>query len=354
MNSYIGAQCMVCENIFKEGDDVVFCPDCGTPFHRSCFKSVGHCINETLHASGEEWTPPKDIGETRDTDTEENEDTLCKRCGKQNLPSAYFCSACGFPLQHLVDTEHPGVTPPSDAFKGQKWGGYIPAENPDEYHDNLTLHPQLVNFSDPLCGFSPDEEYDEGVTLGEIAEYVDTNTHYYLPIFKNIKTYGTGFAWNFIALLFPELYFAYRKMPLYALVALFLRFALIFPEVIRALSLTQLSGAVIEWAQGFNTQSTAFVMLLTLFQIANFVRMFFFASNANKMYYKKVINSVLFWRELYTHREEFPDVIAAEQPIGEVLRKHGGTSPFWLIVFILLLCLPIGILMMQLSTYTPI
>ena len=46
------AFCPVCNRKFEEGDDVVYCPECGTPHHRDCYKAVGHCVNRGLHASG--------------------------------------------------------------------------------------------------------------------------------------------------------------------------------------------------------------------------------------------------------------------------------------------------------------
>ena len=45
--------CPVCGNDFNEDDDVVFCPECGTPHHRSCWMENGKCINENLHGTEE-------------------------------------------------------------------------------------------------------------------------------------------------------------------------------------------------------------------------------------------------------------------------------------------------------------
>jgi predicted amidophosphoribosyltransferase len=41
--------CPVCNNVFKDDDDVVVCPDCGTPHHRDCYKALGECKNKSLH-----------------------------------------------------------------------------------------------------------------------------------------------------------------------------------------------------------------------------------------------------------------------------------------------------------------
>lgn len=47
----------MCGKAFVQGDDIVVCPDCGTPHHRACYRSLGHCANEAQHATGEQWSP---------------------------------------------------------------------------------------------------------------------------------------------------------------------------------------------------------------------------------------------------------------------------------------------------------
>ena len=36
--------CPVCEKKFENGDDIVVCPECGTPHHRECYDSLGRCF----------------------------------------------------------------------------------------------------------------------------------------------------------------------------------------------------------------------------------------------------------------------------------------------------------------------
>ena len=56
MADYKGNTCPVCKQKFKEADDIVVCPDCGTPYHRECWKKVGVCVHQADHAAGFEWT----------------------------------------------------------------------------------------------------------------------------------------------------------------------------------------------------------------------------------------------------------------------------------------------------------
>ena len=52
MSFYDNKSCPVCGNAFEEGDDIVVCPECGTPHHRECYNLSGHCVNAGLHKSG--------------------------------------------------------------------------------------------------------------------------------------------------------------------------------------------------------------------------------------------------------------------------------------------------------------
>ena len=47
----------------KKADDIVVCPDCGTPYHRECWKKVGVCVHQADHAAGFEWTPDNVISD---------------------------------------------------------------------------------------------------------------------------------------------------------------------------------------------------------------------------------------------------------------------------------------------------
>ncbi|MDE6659854.1 MAG: DUF2628 domain-containing protein [Eubacterium sp.] len=49
---YENNKCPVCNKQFEKGDDVVVCPDCGTPHHRECYQSIGKCANKDKHESG--------------------------------------------------------------------------------------------------------------------------------------------------------------------------------------------------------------------------------------------------------------------------------------------------------------
>ncbi len=178
MPNYTGCPCKVCQNIFKAEDDIVVCPECGTPYHRSCYTAKGTCINTELHASGMSW---QEVHRSKLTDR------VCPNCSHINAPDAAACSICHTPLKEDPSGE-PGIN----------------VVMPDGR--TMSFRPD-----DPCCGLSPNEEFD-GETLGDIASYVKRNTLYYIPLFKRFKDTGKKISVNFPCLLFPHLYFASRKM----------------------------------------------------------------------------------------------------------------------------------------------
>lgn len=200
MGKYTGSKCMVCQNAFKEDDDIVVCPDCGTPYHRSCYASKGHCINDALHQSGMGWQ------ETQNKHREKLGGKECPHCHHVNLPDARECAVCHRPVGAAEQAYDAGA-----------------AGNP------FTFNP-----ADPCCGLSPDEEF-EGEKLGHIAASVGTNTLYYIPIFKRFKETGKKISLNLSCLLFPHLYFAYRRMWVPALLVMLASALLGIPAMLSSL-----------------------------------------------------------------------------------------------------------------------
>ena len=77
---------------FNDSDDIVVCPECGTPYHRDCYKQVGECINTELHDNGISWSQKKRDEEKTAYEAKEI-DKVCPRCGylsRISAPNADF------------------------------------------------------------------------------------------------------------------------------------------------------------------------------------------------------------------------------------------------------------------------
>ncbi|MCM1480623.1 MAG: hypothetical protein NC085_13040 [Muribaculaceae bacterium] len=323
MSNYTGLRCTVCSEKFTEADDIVVCPECGTPYHKDCYKKEGKCVNTALHESGGTWKPSYDTG----SDGSENEAVVCKFCGYANPPLTLFCQKCGMPAQGLENINTPNIVKDLGA------NGETDADGRDSLDKLLDDHPLkafMVNYSDPLCGFNPEEDFD-GVKMSELGDFVGTNTHYYLPAFKKMKqTKGRFMTFNFSALLVPELYFSYRKMPLYALAALIARFVLLAPRFIYVCSLFPSCGALYEFASRFDFAGTAFRGVTTLCTVVTYLLMFTAGVFGNKIYFGHVLKKI----------RTIKEYCADGEPTARILHEKGGTSGLWLTLFICLMAVP--------------
>ena len=89
MARYTNNHCPVCEQAFTDADDIVVCPECGTPYHRECWKKVGACVHEAEHAAGFEWKPDADPAD--EADTARHLAVCPKRRTGQPLPGVRRC-----------------------------------------------------------------------------------------------------------------------------------------------------------------------------------------------------------------------------------------------------------------------
>lgn len=194
---YFGYKCQVCDNEFVKGDDVVVCPECGTPHHRECYSNLGHCVNENKHSQGYDYLKDIEKQKAENTDINNEELIICKVCGTKNPSDAFFCSRCGEPFQNFTANENVS----NDNNKEQQ---------PQSPISTIEGAPNIIMF-DPLAGIKPDTDLGDGVTVGEAAKYVRQNTPYFATVFNNIKTFSKS-RFNFCAAIFGGGYLLYRKM----------------------------------------------------------------------------------------------------------------------------------------------
>lgn len=190
MLKYSGQTCPVCHKTFTDTDDVVVCPECGTPHHRVCYQKNGQCINTPKHGSFD-WGKDERVTPVEETFNPKKEvGYICPRCGTNNHPEALFCENCQLPR-----------------------GG-----NPQDYKQQPIMG-QGAAFQTEN---NPYGHVDvDGVDAADLAIFVDRNTQRYIP--KFIKNRKIG--WNWGAFIFGPLWFLYRKMTSVGLVLLVLFFA---------------------------------------------------------------------------------------------------------------------------------
>lgn len=222
MNHHAG-ECPVCKKPFTPGDDVVICPICGAPYHRECYLKEGKCVFTEKHKAGFEYTPPRSphgpppgeesySGGGTDSASGRNGGVLCKNCQTVNDARNIFCEQCGASL-HSNYNPGPGAgsTPGPDA--GAPGGGYG---------------------SSPFGGFGgfggaayqqPPTDLSgelDGIPARDWAAFIGTSAPVYLSRMRSQDQRGSKLGIILTAFFFPCFYFAYRKMWLWAALALVL------------------------------------------------------------------------------------------------------------------------------------
>lgn len=207
---YTGETCPVCNQVFQEDDDIVVCPDCGTPHHRKCYLKNKHCANEALHQSGFVWAPtaapvppaqpentmppiqsvPQAFGQQppygQPTD-DGHKIVFCPNCGAQNPAEEPNCLNCGARLYNNPQYRSP--YPPQ-------------VQLPDMTHRVFRAGPVPI---------SPDDKIGEN-TVGDTAEFVQSGAARYIPKFYAMEKSGKKVSWNWAAFLFAPYWFFYRKL----------------------------------------------------------------------------------------------------------------------------------------------
>ena len=245
---YKGEKCFYCNEEFNDNDDVVVCPECGTPYHRTCYKQAGSCINHQLHESGESWKASEIKADEPETVTFDNE-----------------------------------------SFSDE-----------DAKNENNLLNFDLTK---PFFGLDPDEDF-EGAKMNEIFAFVKTNTLYYIPLFKKMKNMGSKISFNLTSFLFPYFYFANRKMWFMALVSVFIMLVLQIPSLLISLSDNIAYGfldeSMIQYAQSVFHNLLTFIennyntieAFAWLCNIGIYVFRFVMCLFGNWLYYRFTIKSV--------------------------------------------------------------
>lgn len=177
--TYENNHCPACGKAFTAQDDIVVCPECGTPHHRGCWHALGACANSALHGDYT-WQPEF---AAQDEPANDNVRTQpCPRCGRPCDSDALTCPHCGQQL----------------GMRGER----------DEFAFNSDVF---------LRGIKTDPSADlGGITVRDASMLVQYRVPDYVRKFG--RTGKTG--WNWAAFFFSPFWFFYRKI--YKAGALFL------------------------------------------------------------------------------------------------------------------------------------
>lgn len=169
MAFYTGIDCPVCGKKFETKDDVVTCPICGTPSHRSCYEETGHCIHQAEHASGFKY----DLKEKKAEQAKDTEST----------------NVATFPVPVQADSEV--------------------SSTPKSRMESLYSVPSLDDFVLSVAGSS---EKIAGEEAGDLVVVVQKKVPFYFKRFKKLDGAKHKISWNWSAFIFGPYWFFYRRM----------------------------------------------------------------------------------------------------------------------------------------------
>ena len=231
--NYKNSVCDGCGLPFKEDDDVVVCPECGTPQHRECYKLNNQCVNAHKHGESFDWSgAPTPTADVSAQEAKAEEKLPCPSCGHLNDKDAKRCENCSMRLivfgMNLA--ENPGVREAENPTN----------QNTSDYPPPFTLGQGegfgYVNSTPAVTENGVPEEPEEVKQLKQrnarnfiFYRFIGSNTEKYFANFNRIAN-GQGLTFNFAAFFFTPYWFFYRKLykPGIIFLTLFLLFSILF------------------------------------------------------------------------------------------------------------------------------
>lgn len=172
---YDNKVCDGCSEIMLDGDDIVVCPECGTPQHRECYKKNNECVNAHLHAEGFDWSAVNVVPEVKEEPEKPEAQEIQDETADSNPNQPFFTSVEG-----------------TSEFRMPEF----------------TVNNVFVNGQN----FAADEDIG-GATVSDVVTYTQVNSHHYLRKFIRNRDKKSFFpSWNWGALVFGPSWFFYRKL----------------------------------------------------------------------------------------------------------------------------------------------
>ena len=295
MPKYYGCPCEGCGKPLTLQDDIVVCPDCGAPYHRTCYEKMGLCIHAPAHGAGYEWKFPYQDAQLR----------TCPTCGERTLRSENVCRCCGAAL------------PPESAEQPNDRAAASAEQNQDFDYSRMYRDEMYRNFTekvvDPVhrnvrAAFGKDELID-GVPYQDWVDFIGTAAPVYLNDYSRMQLQHTKISLSFSALLFGPFYFFYRKAWKPAFAFLAAELLLFVPTLLQMMQITGSSLSL-------GLSDSTYVVLGRVVSLASFALMLVRGMFAKWFYRKSAAEHI---RRI---RAEFPD--DAQRSV--VLSAQGGVS----------------------------
>ena len=323
MSMYDGIECPVCGKKFMPEDDVVICPECGTPHHRECYNQNGKCINEAWHSEGKVWEQAPTYSNTNNTATTSDEYVRCANCGTLNPATLEKCGKCGTPLTNNSS--------PLDA---------------EETENIKRLTTVLSEVFDTKDADKDTFDSEGNVSNADLADFVGPSNFNFLLKFNMIHK-RNAYPFNWSAFIFGFPYFFYRKMYKVGAIILALTLVTIIPSFY--ISFTAVNEAI----SSLVAQNIAITLENVLISVQNLIPTLAGASGllaiSNLLKLALKIFCAMFFNRMYLKhctekiqkiKSGFGDTAKRNSPLeptaySQALRVNGGVSPLSAVISVL-------------------
>lgn len=200
MTRFENKLCPVCKTRFVENADIVVCPTCGTPHHRSCYSIKNKCELEELHADGWTWN-----GLLPDQEKEREE--MLKGL---ELPTVDL----GKPAEEIRRTEFSPDKPRAPYEEEQRMFE-------EQLGDDNPFKELFKKLSDKEIG-------EDGVSMHELMAFSATSVYHYgkaFDLFRGSSGKKRKVSLNLSSGLFAPMFQGYRKMNVFGVISLLLLLA---------------------------------------------------------------------------------------------------------------------------------
>lgn len=320
MSRFFGKLCPVCRSPFGENDDVVVCPDCGTPHHRVCYSRLGKCAVSQHHESGFVWN-----GRLPDEQPEPPQQPQQPIYGASVPPYRTTQAAPSSENTDPHHAEYPGGSPQNnDPYMGQNPPPFDPLFG-DQNEDSYT-NPYVEAYKQMQKMTSDETRGEDGVSAKELSRFVGTSVFHYAQAFSSFRVgipqYGGSVkkvktSFNIWAGILSPIQQIYRRMDILGILILIVQGIMMIPDLMLYKCQNMLAPSAI----------SAFQSLSLVSGIANIAIMLALSLFGDYIYYKFCV------RRIKRIRAEFDDGKA--EGYYEALTERGAPSKLRAVIGIL-------------------
>ena len=346
---YTGNICKGCGEAFKDSDDIVVCPECGTPQHRECYNKENRCVCAHLH--GEDYAWQGIVNKESPLPETKTETVICPNCGYENPKGTPVCKQCGMKFtlfgMNVVDAMHeqekrstnPNRDIPDYAapFTLGTDEGFEEKSDPQQtptadgvqqlLTDVLTGNAQSTADSEGrlnLGGPFPATDEIDGVMTNTVGNFIGSNGMSYISKFKKMQR-GKKLSFNFAAFFLGPYWYFYRKLYKAGIVIMTVSLAMsiiVTPFAYDMLEAYEMLLPMLEGGTMTEAQLAEFCAQLTAASVP--MAIYFFVSLLFQLVCGFIANP-LYKKHVIFHAGNAERMKTKAEAMGYIV-KHGGAS----------------------------